>query len=341
MNNKKTVLFLPIFTLLLSSCSASGKHYECKEYVAGTLKFKEDFRILQMTDVHLGNKDILEKHFDFMSKTINEAHADLIVVTGDVFTFADKNTAKSVFKFFDSFDTPWTMTWGNHDEQTYYDIDWMTGYLNNYGSNCIFKDLQDDDVYGNANFVINLTEDGTATSAVKQQLIIMDSNRYCYKAFSGYDAIHEDQVKWYEDMVNYTTAQYSGTVVPSLAFFHIPFVEFQDAYKKAKEGTDPKVKFVEGVGKADLLNEDICSPSFNYGEGLYKSIKKLGSTKGVFVGHDHINTCCVDDDGLYLCYGIKATTRIYYDEELMGGQVVSMDSTNKISIERYFHTYDE
>ena len=98
---------------------------------------------------------------------------------------------------------------------------------------------------------------------------------------------------------------------------------------------------MEGVGKADLLNEDICSPSFNYGEGLYKSIKKLGSTKGVFVGHDHINTCCVDDDGLYLCYGIKATTRIYYDEELMGGQVVSMDSTNKISIERYFHTYDE
>ena len=72
MNNKKTVLFLPIFTLLLSSCSASGKHYECKEYVAGTLKFKEDFRILQMTDVHLGNKDILEKHFDFMSKMFPE-----------------------------------------------------------------------------------------------------------------------------------------------------------------------------------------------------------------------------------------------------------------------------
>ena len=338
--NKKTVLFLPVFTLLLASCSTGGKHYDSKEYVAGTLKYKDDFRILQMTDVHLGNQDILEKHFDFMKLTIQESNADLIVVTGDVFTFADKNTAKETFKFFDNFNIPWTMTWGNHDEQVYFSVDWLTGTLNKYGKNCLFKDLQDDDVYGNANFVINLTEDGTETSKVKQQLIIMDSNRYSYAKFKGYDAIHKDQVEWYERIVNDTTSNNGNAVVPSLMFFHIPFPEFQTSYDLAKAGTNPKVKFVDDVVKSDVFNEDVCCPNEN--THLYDSIKNLKSTKGVFVGHDHVNTFCVDDDGLYLCYGIKATTRVYYEKELMGGQIVSMNSeTGKISIERKFHTYDE
>ena len=111
--------------------------------------------------------------------------------------------------------------------------------------------------------------------------------------------------------------------------------------KYAKESTsDPKVKFVSDVVKSDVFNEDVCCPNEN--THLYDSIKNLKSTKGVFVGHDHVNTFCVDDDGLYLCYGIKATTRVYYEKELMGGQIVSMNSeTGKISIERKFHTYDE
>ena len=167
----------------------------------------------------------------------------------------------------------------------------------------------------------------------------MDSNRYNYKSFKGYDAIHEDQVEWYERMVNDTKKANGDVTVPSLAFFHIPFPEFQEAYDKAKAGNDPKAQFVNGVEKGDILNEDVCCPKFN--TGLYSKMKELGSTKGVFVGHDHINTFCVDYDGIYLCYGIKATTRVYYDNELMGGQVVSMNSLNEISVERYFHTYDE
>ena len=342
MNKKRLVLFLPIIGMSLTSCSLAGVKYETKEYVAGTLKYKEDFRILQLTDIHLGNKDDIEYHLKFIQKTIDDAHADLIVVTGDVFTLATKSNMQRVFKFFEDNNTPWTMTWGNHDEQNYASIDWMTGQLNKLaekdGSKCIFKDLQDDDVFGNANFVINLTEDGTANSKVKQQLIVLDSNRYNFKYFSGYDCVHTDQVEWYKRVVTDTKTANGGQTVPSLAFFHIPFPEFQEAYDLVEKG-DASAKKVDADKWA--FNEDVCCPKFQEGEGLYKAMKDLGSTKGCFVGHDHINTFVVDYGGIYLAYGIKATTRIYYENDLMGGQVVSMNSANQISIQRYFHTYDE
>lgn len=338
MNKKKTILFLPMLTLLLSSCSMGGKDYPMQDYIAGTLQFKEDFRILQLSDVHLGNKDNLEYHFDFMKKTIDDAHADLIVVTGDVFTFADKNTANKTFKWLDSFNTPWTMVWGNHDEQCYFSIDWLTGRLNSLSksaeSKCIFKDLQDDNVFGNSNFVINLTG---SHGEVVQQLMFIDSNRYDFSKFKGYDAIHANQVDWYTSMTNYTKGS-NTEYVPSLAFFHIPFIEFETAYNVAKAGTNPEVTFVGDVVKNDINTEGVACPKTD--NGIFEAMKTHG-TKGCFVGHDHVNTYCVNDQGVYLCYGIKATTRVYYDEELMGGQVINMNSAGKITIERIFHKYNE
>lgn len=331
MNNKKLLFLFPITGLLLTSCSGSAKTYNAQDYVVGTLQYKENFKILHLSDIHLGNKDDLDLHFSFMSKTINEANADLIVVTGDVFTFADKITVDKVFKFLDSFNTPWTCTFGNHDEQSYYSVTWLTDKLNNFGGNCLFKDYHDDDVFGDCNFVINLAEAGV----IKQQIYLLDSNRYDFKKFKGYDKIHEDQIAWYERMVNYTTTQV-GSVVPSLAFFHIPLPEFETAYDEWEKG-NPEAKKVD----ADRWekNEGVAAPKTN--TGFFDKMLELGSTKGVFVGHDHINTYCIDYKGIYLGYGIKATNRIYFNENLMGGEIISMDSTNKITIDRIFHTYSE
>ena len=78
-----------------------------------------------------------------------------------------------------------------------------------------------------------------------------------------------------------------------------------------------------------------------HGPNFVEKMLELGSTKAIFVGHDHINTFCVNYQGIYLCYGINSTNRVYFDNSLMGGQVISMDSSNNITIERYFHTYDE
>ena len=327
---------VPLFfttALLLTACG--GKNYSPSDYIVGDLNYKANFKILQLTDIHMSDKDDQDLHYAFMDKLISEAKAgsvDFMVVTGDLFTFASRGTAERLFKFLDSYQIPWTVVFGNHDEQTYFSVDWMTGYLNklsNKSQYCMFKDIQDDKVQGNCNFAINLKNaDGT----IHNQLIFMDSNRYYFGSYFGYDYFKEDQMKWYEDLVDYTKTQNNGAVANSLMFYHIPLYEINDAYDK---GT----KVFDGRNGNDGKREDTCPPKEN--SGFFDRIKAKGSTKAMFFGHDHINTFEVDYEGVKFCYGIKSTDRIYYNEDLLGYQTITIQDDNQIKVERHFHTYEE
>ena len=202
----KLILATGLFALSLSACGGS-KTYQPKDYVL-ELNYSSNYRILQLTDVHIGDKDNTKLHYDFMDLTIKDANPNLIVITGDVFTYASKGTAKDFCSWLDSHQIPWTLTFGNHDEQCWFSIDWLTGYLNELNekrikdgsSYCVFNDLQDDEVQGNSNFAINLTNGGH----VFEQLIVMDSNRYNYNGYFGYDYFHQDQIDWYINLVTET-----------------------------------------------------------------------------------------------------------------------------------------
>ena len=315
--------------MLLTACG--GKSYSPSDYIAGTLNYRDGFKILQLTDIHMSDKDDQDLHYAFMDKLITEAKndatgaPDLMVVTGDLFTFASRSTAERLFKFLDSYGIKWTVVFGNHDEQTYFPVDWMTGYLNKFGSNCIFKDIQDDKVQGN--FAINLMDGAN----VKKQLIFMDSNRYYFGSYMGYDYFKQDQIDWYKDLVEDTASKNGGAKVDSVMFYHIPLFEINDAYDK---GT----KIFDGRNGNDGKREDTCPPKEN--SGFFKMIKDEGSTKAMFFGHDHINTFEVDYQGVKFCYGIKSTDRIYFDEDLLGYQTITLDG-DQINVHRYWHTYEE
>ena len=319
MKMKLFPLFL-LSTLALTACGT--RSYSPSDYIL-TLDYKSDFKILQLTDTHIGDKDDQDLHYDFLDLLIKDANkdskVDLIVVTGDLFTFASKNTAKRYFKFLDSYDIPWTVVFGNHDEQTYFSIDWMTNYLNNFGSNCLFKDIQDDDVAGNCNFAINLMQGNT----VHDQLIFMDSNRYSFNDYFGYDYFKKDQIAWYESLTDYSK---DGTdYVNSLMFYHIPLPEINDAYEKGE------VKYGE-------KREDCCPP--DHDEGFFNSIKTHG-TSAMFFGHDHVNNFEALYEGVTFCYGIKSTNRIYYDEDMLGYQTITLKDDRSFTINRSYHTYEE
>ena len=316
----KFVLFASIALLSLSSCG-SGNHYEASEYVLN-YEYKDGFKILQLTDTHIADKDEQDTQFAFLDSIIKSARADMIIVTGDLFTFASKATAKRYFDFLDSHGIPWTVTFGNHDEQCYFSIDWMTKTLNNYGSHCLFKDIQDDDVNGNSNFAINLTKDG----AIKEQLIIMDSNRYTYGEYNGYDYFKKNQIDWYKDLVDYTTSQNNGTVVPSMMFYHIPLPEIDAAWDT---GTD----------KIGEKRENTCPPEYN--SGFFKVIKEKGSTHAMFFGHDHRNNFHVTYEGIIFAYGLKSDNRIYYDGDMLGGQIITINSPGNITISQIVNSYGE
>ena len=309
----------------MSLTACGGKSHGPEDYILSLDYNKSSFKILQLTDIHMADKDDQDLHYAFLDKLVKDANKnndiDFIVVTGDLFTFASKGTAKKFFKFLDSYNIPWSVVFGNHDEQTYFSVDWMTSYLNNFGSNCMFKDLQDDNVRGNCNFAINLKKGGVVTD----QLIMMDSNRYHFGSYNGYDYFQDNQIKWYSDLVDHTTSQ-NGGVVNSLMFYHIPLYEINDAYEKGE------IKYGE-------KRENCCPPDEN--SGFFDVIKAKGSTKAMFFGHDHINTFESLYQGVTFCYGIKSTNRIYYDEDLLGYQTITINEDHSIKIDRSFHTYAE
>jgi len=326
---KKIIAIICVLAMCFGFCSCGeNKTYSEADYIL-SLNYKKDFKILQLCDIHLATKDDRQHHYDFLDIIIKDAKPDMIIALGDTFTFADKALAKETFDFFDSYGIPWTITFGNHDEQGYFSIDWLTDYLNNYGSNCVFKDIQDDDVYGNANFAINLNE-GNKTKA---QLIVMDSNRYNYNEYWGYDYIKEDQISWYERIVSYTTTKNGGIAVPSLMFFHIPIPEFATAFDEAEQAQNgTKLSYGE-------MNENVCCPDVN--TGLFESVLKLGSTKGIYCGHDHINNWLINYKGVDFSYGLKSTDRIYYKEGMLGGMTITIHDDGTLSYDRLYHSYEE
>ena len=332
---KKSIFLFPsILALCVTACSGV-KQYEPKDYILDFNYSSSDLRILQLTDTHIGDKDNVKLHEDFMDLTIKEANPDLIVITGDVFTFASKNTAKDFFKWLDGHNIPWTLTFGNHDEQCWFSIDWLTNVLNKYGSHCLFVDRQDDRVQGNANFAINCKKDGV----LFEQLILMDSNRYNYSGYFGYDYFKQDQIDWYSSLVDYTKSQNGNVAVPSLMFYHIPLPEVRDAWAAAKNDKTLIMNPVgEGIAEAQQ-NEEPCNPDYN--SGFYKVIKEKGSTHGMYFGHDHINNYVINYDGIHFGYGIKATDRVYADDSLLGGRVIIVHNDHSLSYEDHYHSYTE
>lgn len=326
---KKYLPLLFVSLLSLTSCGSKEKTYDTKEYILEQNIGGGDFRILQLTDIHMANKDNRIRHYKFLESVIVKANPDMIVITGDSFTFADKKVVKEFVKFFDDWNVPWTITFGNHDEQCYFSVDWLTGYLNNHDSNLLFIDHQDDDVMGNANFAINLKKGGS----VFEQLIIMDSNRYNFGEYTGYDYIHQNQIDWYERVVKYSADQNGGAVVPSMMFFHIPLPEFTEAYNEAEEANEINVNITGD------RREKECSPDYN--SGLFDKVLELGSTKAIFVGHDHVNNYHVNYKGIILSYGVTSTDRVYSDNDRLGGQVITLHNDHSIGIDFVYETYED
>ena len=336
----KYFLFLPLVAICTTSC-ATGVRHKISEYVLKKtpIVYHDDFKILQLTDIHLGDKDNQDIHYKFMDLTIKDAIAkeggiDFIAITGDLFTVASKATVRRMISFFNSYKIPWTCVFGNHDEQCYFSVDWLTDQLNNAGQYCYFKDIQDDDITGNCNFAVNIMDKDDNTK-VFEQLIMMDSNRYNFDpAYLGYDYFHEDQIAWYKRLMEYNKETYNE-VIPSLMFYHIPLPEIDDAWNK--RNSDPtEEQFAHITGEK---NEDSCPPKYN--SGFFKVIKEEGSTHGMFFGHDHVNNFIVKYEGITFGYGIKSTERVYYEDTMMGGRVITLKNTHELEFKDYYHTYGE
>ena len=304
-----------------------------------------DFRILQITDIHLGggvlsfDKDLkaLKAVFDLLEAT----KPDLVVVTGDMcfpvglssFPFNNSAPVQQFAAFMRNTGIPWAFTYGNHDTESY-------AFYNKNTLNELYKSLSwktsrtlmypyvQPDVTGRNNQVIDIrNQDGS----LFYSLYLIDSNAYTGEGLNKYDFIHDDQVGWYRDEVLRRNAE-RGFSVPSLVFFHIPLQQYKTAYELYEQGSG-EVKYYFGENNEKMLGKVCCS---QYPSSMFDTARELGSTKGFFCGHDHYNNMSLEYQGIRLTYGMSidylAMPGIARDTEQRGATLIVLDEDGNMDI---------
>lgn len=308
-----------------------------------------DFRVMQLTDVHLGG-GFLSRQEDKMTLNaiaamVNEEKPDLIIVTGDVSfavpyisgTINNAIAHRMFMRLMERLGVSWTIVFGNHDSEAY-------NYYNRVAVSKMYDDealehclfLPDGDLSGEGNHVINVKN---SAGLITESFYMIDTHSYTDKDPLGlkwdYDYVKEDQIAWYADKVeahktanakvyegltDEQKAEYADLLEPkSLMFMHIPLREVKEAYDESiangKQDTET-VKWLRGFdGETDEIV--YCSRT---DEQLFETILEKGSTKGLFYGHDHLNNFVLDYKGVKLSYGYSIDYLAYSDIDTRGYQ---------------------
>ncbi|MBR2284277.1 MAG: metallophosphoesterase [Ruminococcus sp.] len=302
----------------------------------------DDFKILHLTDIHIGgslysySKDL--KALQACYAEIEHTHPDLVIVTGDlcfplgIMSMSLNNTApvNQFAAFMRNADIPWAFTYGNHDTESLAsankkELSEVYRSLSYKTSGNLLYPYTQPDITGRNNQLIEVRNtDGTLNTA----LFLIDSNAYTGEGINVYDYIHDDQEEWYASEVE-RLCEEEGHTVNSMAFFHIPLQEYRTAYELYESGSD-EVTYFFGENGEKMINKVCCS---DYPSSLFDTMLELGSTTGVFCGHDHYNNMSLEYKGIRLTYGMSidylAMPGIEDDTEQRGAELITLhpDST--------------
>lgn len=342
-----SLLILTIFSSLLLFTFSCNK--EENDYLANIeslyLNSNGELKILTLADLHFMNNGSSEdaNAMARMRALITYTEPDFIVLLGD-FVYSDlkmADTAKVIADELDTYEIPWTLVMGNHE---------ATGVLSPFvtrtnslkykteisavleASEYAIYDRGQEDVDGYGNFIINVKN---ADDKVIDSLFFMDSGDYIkqedidkYDFLSQADLnesgfIYPSQVSWYEESVKHISdaVNEGNGVVPSLMFIHIPLAEYQTAWNLYTNNSE-EATLINGESKESI---DVQG----YNTGLFDKMVELGSTKAVFVGHDHANNFNVYYKGIQLNYngGLRLIPYPYSDQivsSMFGGRVITI-----------------
>lgn len=312
-----------------------------------------DLKVMQLTDVHIGGgwmsakKDSMS--INAVAAMVTAEKPDLVIVTGDISypvpfqagTLNNKTAAKIFASLMETLGVYWVPVYGNHDTEAYslYSREKLSEY---YGSDelkyCLFQAGDKDvDGYGNSAILVKNSKD-----IITQSLFLFDSHSYIGNDFFGvmwkYDNIHENQIEWYKNLVNdfseqnikaidkayltdeeKTEAKEKFGTVPSLAFYHIPSEEYKLAWNEycdnGRKDTE-NVKWIYGTA-GESKKVIYCGI---YPDNLFETMQELGSTKGIFCGHDHLNNFSMEYKGIRLTYGYSIDYLAYSGISKIGTQ---------------------
>lgn len=305
-----------------------------------TFTTDRDFKVLQLTDIHIGagwlchGKDL--KAINAVAAMVTAEKPDLVIITGDIAypipfqagTNDNLAAAKLFAGLMEKLGVYWTVAFGNHDTEIYskYNREEIAQFYENSGFRyCLFKSGPED-VDGYCNNIINIKN---SKGEITQSIFTFDSHSYTEHDIFGigwkYDNIHENQVEWYRDCVkkltdyNKSVSDMKNPVPSSTAFFHIPLKEYQDAWYEYLNNDfkdTENVKLIHGVAGEGGI---IVYPGDGE-DALFEAMLELGSTKGIFCGHDHENNFSLDYKGIQLSYGMSVDYLAYIGISRRGAQ---------------------
>lgn len=296
----------------------------------------EEFKVVQLTDVHIGGGFLYgdgdKRAIHAVASMIKEEKPDLVIVTGDI-SFAvpmapnlDNSICHGFFKrLMENLGVYWTVTFGNHDAEKYnpYDRAAVAAmYEDESLKYCLFSSGPDD-VFGECNHVITVKN---SLGLVTSSFVMIDSNAYTENDIFGlgwdYDNVHDDQIEWYRENIEYYTAknlevynslpeslrpkEFDTGAVKSYMYMHIPPEEMLKTYNEELKGkpTDAGKYGFAGEGGQVVYSSD-------YPDNLFETVVELGSTKGIFFGHDHLNALKLERDGVLMSYGLSIDYSAY------------------------------
>ncbi len=306
---------------------------------------KRNFRLLNLTDPQLTVEEWNENNqagqiFRKTAETLIErVSPDLITISGDL-SYADHFASyKNFAEYFDSFQIPWTCCFGNHDNQG--GDEPMQKVIDEYMKHEFFVFEKCDLSLGNSNFVILIEKNGKNAEGI----ILMDTHdRVTYQTNDcetneAWAKLTPQQLNWYEERV--LELKEMGCNDTTL-IIHIPI----NAYLLAAEAAFKNPKPDKSITVTDSYGTDIWNVGYedSYGvfhepisaypedEGAFDLNCKLGSTKNIICGHDHVNNWVVKHNGVRFIFGTKIGSGCYWEPEINGGTVLSINENGVVAV---------
>ena len=255
--------------------SACGREPRFPWDIARSFPFRADgtFKLLQFTDTHyiIGDPRS-ERALRAVEEMLDTEKPDLVIHTGDiVFGRPDGPSAEEILRPIALRGIPFAVALGNHDAQFGTSREAMLELIRAIPG-CVNTPVKEG-LSGCSNDVITLN----GPDGVERVFYLFDSgdavilkgeeDQHCY------DYIRYDQIGWYRAFSQRFTRENGGVPVPSLAFFHIPLRELEEA--------------LEGPETDRIGNncEPPCPSRLN--SGLFAQARELGDIEAFVYGHDH------------------------------------------------------